>query len=137
MITGRITSLFGNRVHPITKETEFHNGIDVSAPTGTPIFSPVDGWVKEMYNHPTGGETLIISDDQLRVRIGLCHLNDKRIVRVGDKITKGQLIAESGNTGASTGPHLHFTFKSNGRWNGNTYFGGDFLNPLVSLYITL
>jgi len=128
VITGKITSKFGERTHPITKEKSFHNGVDVSAPVGTPVYSPIDGEVMEAYIHATGGKTLIIADATKTMRFSFAHLNNNGVVAVGDKIERCQKIAESGNTGASTAPHLHFGVKVGGRWSGKTYTGGYFVN---------
>lgn len=108
-ITGRITSPFANRVHPITGVYGPHNGIDISMPEGTPIYAPESGTVKSVYYNSTGGNQLIISHDN-GYQTGYAHLK-KSVVSVGDKVKRGQKIAESGNTGASTAAHLHLTMK--------------------------
>jgi murein DD-endopeptidase MepM/ murein hydrolase activator NlpD len=123
VIEGRITSPFGYRKHPITGTTTFHNGIDVAAPIGTPVYSPADGKISSIYEHATGGKTLIMHDTQ-GIRYGFCHL-DEYCVKVGDNIKKKQLIAKSGNTGRSTGAHLHFTVK----------IGNSFVDPVKYLNI--
>jgi len=133
VITGRITSPFGDRTHPVARLKTFHNGVDVSAPIGTPIYSPIDGYVMESYTHASGGETIIIGDG-LFLRFGFAHLN-KKLVKKGDIIAKGQQIAECGNTGVSTGAHLHFTAKTGGKWTNGQYVGGDFVNP--ESYLTI
>jgi len=106
---GRISSKFGDRIHPVTKAKSFHNGIDIAGPIGVPIVAPFDGVVAQSFNHNTGGLTLFIDHpthpDKLQTRY--CHL-DKIHVKVGDRVKQGQLIADNGNTGRSTGPHLHF-----------------------------
>ena len=124
-------SRFGYRTHPVTGERKMHNGVDISAPIGTSVFSPVDGEIMEAFMCPYGGgRTLTIADEELRViRYSFAHLNNNTIVPVGAKVKKGQKIAESGNTGTSTGPHLHFGIKTDGKWVGRTYVGGNFINP--------
>lgn len=119
-LKGRITSPFGYRVHPITKQrSSFHNGIDIAAPVGTPIVAPANGKVSEAWDHERGGICLaMITTDG--IRFGFAHLN-KRLKKVGDVVKIGEPIAECGNTGASTGPHLHFTMKKGREW----------LNPTV------
>lgn len=112
--TGRITSRFGDRIHPITKAKKFHNGVDISVPVGTKIHAPADGKITEAWNHEKGGVCLaMVANDGMR--FGFAHLQ-KRLVVVGTKVKAGEVIALSGNTGASTGPHLHFTMKKNGSW---------------------
>jgi len=129
VITGNISSRFGYRVHPITKERKLHNGTDVAAPVGTPVYSPVDGEIMEAYPCPYGGgKTLTVSDNSKTVRFSFAHLNNNMVVSVGSKIRKGQKIAESGKTGQVTGPHLHFGVKTGGRWNGRIYVGGCFID---------
>lgn len=109
----RITSPFGDRIHPVTKAKSFHNGVDVAMPDGTEIISPDSGVCVLCNNHPTGGLQLAIKHDgELNgYRTGYAHLS-QQLIKVGDRVTKGQVIAHSGNTGRSTGSHLHFTLTS-------------------------
>lgn len=125
VIEGRISSGFGSRKHPITGERSFHNGVDVAAAIGTEVLSPIDGEVKQVYEHRTGGLTLIIGNESMR--FGFCHLS-KVYFPAGVKVTKGSLIAATGNTGRSTGPHCHFTAKCGGRWAGDCYVGGEWVD---------
>ena len=108
--TIKITSGFGSRKAPLKGASTDHNGIDLYAPINTPVFSPMDGVVEKVYYNDLGGKQLIIrhSDGS---RSGFAHLNDYGVA-VGDKIAKGQRVALSGNTGNSTGAHLHFTFRT-------------------------
>ena len=105
-IIGRIISPFGYRTNPVTGKYEFHNGVDITASTGTPVKCPEHGVVFLKYNNAVGGNQLIIKHKGLYS--GYAHLssylvNDKQIVK------KGQIIAYTGATGQVTGPHLHFT----------------------------
>lgn len=111
-VAGRITSKFGNRIHPITGATSFHNGIDIAAPIGTPVHSPYSGVVKSVYSNNTGGIQMIVDHDN-GFRTGYAHLNEA-IKRPGQRVKQGEIIAKTGNTGASTGPHLHLTLRKNG-----------------------
>ncbi len=113
----KISSPFGNRVHPVTKEVKFHNGIDIVIPSGTEIFSPLDGVVTAVYSNTAGGNQLAIKHTNYST--GYAHLT-KSLVKIGDKVTKGQKIAISGNTGQSTGAHLHFVLKDK---------AGNYLDP--------
>lgn len=111
-VSGRITSKFGDRTHPITKQKSFHNGIDIAVPSGTDVISPEAGKVISVYSNSTGGNQLIIEHSN-GFRTGYAHLQ-KSLVKVGDSVSKGQVVAKSGNTGASTGAHLHLTLRKAG-----------------------
>jgi len=106
-VKGKITSRFGNRIAPTTGASTNHNGVDISIPVGTPIVSPLDGRVLDINTHQTGGKQLIIEHTN-GYRTGYAHLSSYAVNK-GDKVKQGQIIAYSGNTGVSTGPHLHFT----------------------------
>lgn len=145
VIEGVISSPFGLRRDPINDLWRDHNGIDVAAAVGTPILSPTDGIVRGIYNHPAGGKTLIIISDDGKMRYGFCHLS-KQIATIGQHVSKGDQIARSGNTGRTTGPHLHLTVKCGGEWvakqiapDGTTieahYLGGAFVDPTPFLEI--
>lgn len=113
-VQGRITSKFGYRIHPITKEENFHNGIDISCPIGTPVLAPDDGEIIDLWLHKTGGVSLAMLTNG-NIRFGFAHL-DGYSCNLGDMVKKGDVIAFSGNSGRSTGPHLHFTMKINDEW---------------------
>lgn len=120
-INGRVTSRFGPRTHPITGQRTFHNGVDISAPVGTDIVAPDSGRISEVWDNPKGGKCIAMIG-RTGIRFGFAHL-DEQLKKVGEIVDKGDVIAKSGNTGASTGPHLHFTVKQNGNWvNPETYF---------------
>lgn len=110
-VKGRISSKFGDRVHPVTKRKSFHNGVDIAAPHGTDIVAPANAKVINIWNHPTGGLSLAIATVD-NVRFGFAHLSST-ICKVGDVVKMGQVIAKVGNSGLSTGAHLHFTMKIN------------------------
>jgi murein DD-endopeptidase MepM/ murein hydrolase activator NlpD len=101
-----ITSDFGNRTHPITGKLTFHNGVDLKAAIGTPIFAPADGVVTGRNYHTAGGNQLVIQHDSYLT--GYAHLSKYNVV-LGQKIAAGQLIGYTGDTGQVTGPHLHLT----------------------------
>ena len=110
-----VTSPFGNRTHPITGEIDsFHNGVDFLAVVGTPVYSLADGKIDNVYYNDTGGNQITINHPE-GYRSGYAHLSDT-LVEPGSTVKAGQLIAYSGNTGGSTGPHLHFTVKKNGEY---------------------
>ena len=110
----RISSEFGNRVHPITKKTHFHSGLDMAAPSGSPILAAYDGEVvASAYNKSMGNYVMINHGDGL---ITIYMHASKLYVNKGDIVTKGQQIAAVGSTGNSTGPHLHFSVRVNGEY---------------------
>lgn len=109
----KLTSKYGNRTHPISGGTKFHNGIDLAAPTGTPIFAPAIGRVEKNNYTSAGGNQLFINHFFTGLRSGYAHLS-KTHVKAGDIVIPGQRIADVGNTGQSTGPHLHLSVRKNG-----------------------
>lgn len=102
----QITSPFGMRNAPTKGASTNHNGIDIAVPIGTPIYSPEDG-VFGTNTHSKGGLQMWVNGAS-GYRFGFGHLS--RINRrTGDRVRKGELIGFSGNSGTSTGPHIHFT----------------------------
>jgi murein DD-endopeptidase MepM/ murein hydrolase activator NlpD len=104
----KISSGYGGRKAPKAGASTFHNGLDLAVPLNSNVFSPMDGVVKSIYTDGHGGNQLIIQHAD-GSSSGYAHLNSYKI-KVGDHVNKGQVIALSGNTGNSTGPHLHFTW---------------------------
>ena len=111
-LSGRVTSKFGSRIHPITHKRVFHNGVDIAAPIGTAVVAPEDGRVTEVWDHEKGGHSLAMVGIS-NTRYGFAHLS-AQLHPVGKSVTEGMAIAKTGNSGASTGPHVHFTVKRNG-----------------------
>lgn len=104
----RITDGFGRRIHPVLKKRQMHNGIDFKAHIGTPVYATADGVVEFAGFHKASGfGKLIILQHNLGFKTYFAHLN-KIKVRSRTFVRKGQLIGYSGNTGVSTGPHLHY-----------------------------
>ena len=111
-IKGRITSGFGNRTNPVTGAKGLHNAVDISAPMDTPIVAPLNGIVAAKYFNNSGGNQIIINSGY--AKFGFAHLNRyAEGVNKGSIVTKGQVIGYVGNTGTSTGTHLHFTLRLN------------------------
>lgn len=112
-ISGRITSPFGYRIHPITQEQDFHTGIDIAAAEGTAIHAAASGTVVEADHSSSYGNYLILrhSDGFQTV---YCHCS-RLIAKEGDRVRKGDRIAAVGSTGISTGPHLHFEARVEGQ----------------------
>lgn len=107
-----ITSLFGNRFHPVHHVWKYHDGIDIGAPYGTSVVACEDGVVTLSGPNSGYGTCVEIMHDK-GISTLYAHLQSTS-VRVGQKVSKGQQIALSGNSGISTGPHLHLTIKVNG-----------------------
>ena len=113
-IQGIITSPGGLRYNPVTRRREFHDGIDIGAPVGTPVVAPRGGTVLAAGYSATFGRFLRLSHPDGYVSF-MAHLY-RVIVRVGDEVIQGQQVAYSGNTGRSTGPHLHFGLFRDGQY---------------------
>lgn len=132
---GRISSPFGQRRDPILKTVRYHSGVDIAAPVGMVIYSPGRCVVVSVFTHYAGGKTLIMKSlDREDVRFGMCHLSAVLVDR-GQVVEYGQRVAKSGNTGRSTGPHLHFSVKCGGQWQGEQYTGGQWVDPMPYLEI--
>ena len=119
----RITSPYGWRIHPIEKTRKHHNGIDTAQAVGTPVYAIARGTVifagpsklKFPNGEPAGGGYIVKLRHKVNgewITSAYMHLKKGSIkeagIKVGDKVAEGQKIGESGNTGESTGPHLHF-----------------------------
>ncbi len=108
----RISSGFGYRDAPLAGASTNHKGVDFAAPTGTPIYAPMDGTVvNAKYSGNAGNLVTINHGDGL---VTLYMHTSQMFVKPGDKVKKGQNIAACGTTGNSTGPHLHFEVRYNG-----------------------
>ena len=108
----RVTSPFGNRLHPILKVYKLHTGIDIGAPNGTNILAANDGTVISAgYNNSYGYMVMLDHGGGIVTLYAHCS---KLLVSKGDAVARGQVIALVGSTGMSTGPHLHFEVRING-----------------------
>ena len=103
---GFLNSSFGYRQDPIDDIRRFHQGQDITVPTGTPIFAPADGVVKRAYYIGGFGNHIKLKHSS-GYSTTYAHLS-KIFVRHGQKIKRGDIIGETGNTGRSTAPHLHY-----------------------------
>lgn len=110
----RISDEYGNRMHPILGVEQFHNGVDLAAPNGSPILAAYDGEVvAAAYSGSMGNYIMIDHGDSLYT----IYMHASALyVSKGDLVTKGQKIAAVGSTGRSTGPHLHFSVRKNGSY---------------------
>ncbi len=116
-VNARVTSPFGPRLHPIFREWRLHAGVDLSAPCGTPIRAAADGVVTHAGFDSSGGWRLIIDHGLVEgVRLTTSYLHAEGwVVRPGARLVRGQVVGTVGSTGWSTGCHLHFSVKADGR----------------------
>lgn len=112
-VSGRLTSPFGWRDDPFTGARRFHAGIDLAAPVGTPIRAAMAGKVSSVGVNAIYGKYVIVTHSG-GYQTWYAHLNDYATVK-GKQVAQGERIGFLGNTGYSTGPHLHFSIFKNGR----------------------
>ncbi len=113
-ISGTITSTFGYRTSPTAGASSNHNGIDIGIPTGTNVVAAGSGTVVISRYSTTAGNYIMINHGSGLYTVYMHNSSLK--VSVGDQVSKGQVIALSGSTGVSTGPHLHFGVSKNGTY---------------------
>ena len=113
-ISGTISSPGGLRINPVTGRREFHDGIDIAAPIGTPVVAPRDGIVLAVGSSPSFGIFLRLGHADGYISF-MAHLHGVAVA-VGDNVHQGEHVAYSGNTGRSTGPHLHYGLFRNGQF---------------------
>lgn len=109
---GWLTSNFGMRNSPFTGKRTMHEGIDIAARIGTPVYATAAGIVSRAQIENGYGK-LIVIDHGYGYKTYYGH-NSKLVVKVGQRVKRGDLIAASGNTGTSTGPHVHYEVRLNG-----------------------
>ena len=117
-VTGKITSPFGYRIHPVLKERKLHTGIDIAASSGTPVKAANAGTVIKAGAAGSYGNMVMI--DHGGGIVTLYAHNSRIAVSTGTQVQKGQVISYVGSTGRATGPHLHFEVRVN----------GDYKNPM-------
>ncbi len=106
-----ITSEYGYRKHPVLKKMKFHTGVDFKAAIGTEVYAPADGIVvKSRKFDPGGYGKMIIISHNFAFKTLFGHLSDV-LVNEGDVIKKGSLIGLTGNSGQTSGPHLHYEIR--------------------------
>ncbi len=111
----RVSSPFNPaRRHPVTGRVRPHNGVDFAMSIGTPIIAPADGRVEKVAYQASGAGRYIVIRHGREYQTVYMHLS-KPLVKAGQSVKRGERIALSGNTGRSTGPHLHYEFHINGR----------------------
>lgn len=112
---GRYTSGYGYRYHPVLKTRAFHDGLDIANKEWTPIIAPADGiCTKSEMTHHGYGKVIHLEHAASGYETRYAHLNDM-VVKEGDQVKRGQLIGYMGNTGRSTGSHLHYELVKNDR----------------------
>ncbi|MCB9357649.1 MAG: peptidoglycan DD-metalloendopeptidase family protein [Calditrichaeota bacterium] len=110
--TGYFSSGFGTRKDPFTKKATHHDGLDISAPRGTPVKTTAAGTVVYAGRYYNYGQFIVV-DHGGGYQTAYGHLH-KVLVRKGQKVTKGTVIGQVGSTGRSTAPHLHYEVRVNG-----------------------
>jgi hypothetical protein len=104
----QVTSGMGNRIHPTKRTLLFHNGVDIATPIGTPLYAPYNFKLYKVINETCGLGFIATLRDNPTIRFGACHLT---WLTDNDQVREGHLFARTGNSGASTGPHLHINQK--------------------------
>jgi murein DD-endopeptidase MepM/ murein hydrolase activator NlpD len=120
---GRISSHYGKRKHPMNGAEEFHTGLDISVSSGTPVKATADGIVS--FSGWAGGNGyLVVLEHGHDFSTFYAH-NKKNLVKVGQKVKRGDVISYVGTTGSSTGPHVHYEiWKKRRHVNPKQYIGG-------------
>ncbi len=111
-VRGWVTSPFGNRTSPFSGILKFHEGMDIAAQTGTPVMAPADGVVVRA-GFGTGYGNMVEISHGYGLRTIYAH-NSRLNVKAGQRVKRGEVISYVGDTGSSTGPHLHYEVKVNG-----------------------
>ncbi|HMK59583.1 MAG TPA: M23 family metallopeptidase [Dissulfurispiraceae bacterium] len=112
-VSGRVTSPFGEREAPNGGGIQFHTGIDISAPLGTPVKATADGIIS-FAGWNAGSGKLVVVEHGLGYSTAYAH-NSSIEVKVGQRVKRGEIISYSGSTGNSTGPHVHYEVWQQGK----------------------
>ena len=110
---GVITSACGTRENPILHKEELHDGLDIAVAEGTEVLAVKSGTVTELRTSATYGKLLKFETTD-GYQVMYAHLSEV-LVKKGEKVKQGQVVAKSGNTGLSTGPHLHYSLWKDGK----------------------
>ncbi len=111
-VRGWITSPFGNRTSPFSGIVKFHEGLDIAAQTGTPVMAPADGVVVKA-GFSTGYGNMVEISHGYGIKTIFAH-NSRLNVKAGQRVRRGEVISYVGDSGSSTGPHLHYEVRLNG-----------------------
>jgi septal ring factor EnvC (AmiA/AmiB activator) len=112
-VAGTLTSPYGYRNHPVHEERKFHTGVDISVPSGSEVKATANGIVSFAGWTENSG-IVVVAEHGHGFSTAYAH-NRKSLVRIGQRIARGDVIAMSGSTGVSTGPHVHYEIWRNGR----------------------
>jgi len=112
-VSGPLSSPYGNRRHPVHQENRFHTGVDISVPPGREVKATADGIVSLAGWTENSGIVVVVEHGH-GFSTAYAH-SRKALVRVGQRVVRGEPIALSGSTGVSTGPHVHYEIWKNGR----------------------
>ncbi|MFM7178345.1 MAG: M23 family metallopeptidase [Bacteroidota bacterium] len=125
---GELVSGFGYRIDPIYKSAKFHEGLDFAAPISAPVYATGNGQVKELVHLDKGYGNFLVIDHGFGYQTKYAHLS-RFEVQNGQVVKRGQLIGRVGNTGKSTGPHLHYEVIKGGRKMNPVYFIFNDMSP--------
>jgi len=112
-VMGWVTSRYGYRTSPFTGKREFHRGIDISARVGEPVVAPADGTIVKACRKSDMGNMIMI-DHGNGIETSYGHLLKMSTIKSGQKVKRGEVIGYVGNSGRSTGPHLHYGVRVDG-----------------------
>lgn len=116
------SSGFGHRPHPLTGRLQFHNGLDIAATWGTPVIATADGVIDQIAKDPFFGNMVQIEHPASQMKTLYGHLkNHADGLQVGQPVKRHQIIGYVGNSGRSTGTHLHYGVHANGKWQNPEY----------------
>ncbi len=111
------SSGFGYRAHPLTGKSQFHNGLDIAAASGTPVIAAANGVITEMTKDSFFGNMIMIEHRASQMKTLYGHLkNHADGLQVGQEVKRDDIIGYVGNSGRSTGTHLHYGVYSEGKW---------------------
>ena len=108
-----LTASYGMRIHPFYKTLQSHQGVDYTVSEGSRVFATADGRIKEIITKRTSSGNTVVIDHGNGYETVYSHLG-KIYARRGDRVRRGDIIAQSGNTGLSLAPHLHYEIRHNG-----------------------
>ena len=112
-VSGRLSSPYGTRIHPVLEEPRFHTGVDISVPPGSEVKATADGIVSFAGWAENSGIVVVVEHGR-GFSTAYAH-SQKPLVKVGQRVVRGEPVALSGSTGISTGPHVHYEIWKNGR----------------------
>jgi murein DD-endopeptidase MepM/ murein hydrolase activator NlpD len=127
-VEGKFSSGFGMRIHPQTGMKQFHSGVDLSAPNGTPVHATADGIVS-FADWSKGNGKIVVLEHGHGFTTVYAH-NSRIDVKAGQTVKRGQVIAATGATGNATGPHVHYEVWKGGNYVNPTSFMGGRTNAL-------